>query len=222
MEGDQTVKVQFSHISWVLLAIFSVAVFGACSSSAEKPDQGLQTGGQSTNADGSQTAVGPNAGGAGPGEKVKQYDLNHDNKPDVWAYYSQMTDPDNPGSTKESLVRKEWDFNFDGKVDIRRFFNFKGETVKDELDLDFDGRFDVTTFYRGGNKLRQEYDFNFDSKPDYWKFFEKKVIARTERDRDFNGRVDHWEYYRDGALERIGLDEDGDGQIDKWIQHKSE
>jgi hypothetical protein len=199
---------------WIIVAVVSMVLTSGCAGTPDTP---------------SGHATSPGAGGAGRedesiaptgDEKLKQFDLNHDNKPDVWAYYTQMTDPQDPQKTRESLVRKEWDFNFDGKVDIRRHFNFKGEGVKDELDLDFDGRFDVTTFYRSGNRIRQEYDFNFDSKPDYWKFFENNVIARTERDRDFNGRVDRWEYYTEGNIERIGLDEDGDGQIDKWIQEE--
>jgi len=220
------VKVWHSSKTSLRLRLLSVSasilLVAGCASSPDKPtgsgsgalatDQ-MAAGDTGAASSGSQTAA---------GEKLKQFDLNHDNKPDVWAYYGQLADPQNPGSTRETLVRKEWDFNFDGKVDIRRYFNFKGETVKDELDLDFDGRFDVTTYYRSGTKLRQEYDFNFDSKPDYWKFFENNVVARTERDRDFNGRVDHWEYYTEGALDRIGLDEDGDGQIDKWIQQKTE
>ena len=199
--------------SWISLA--TLVCFGGiagCAGSPDKPSEQPAAGGGGSAA--------PAEASAGTDQKVKQFDLNHDNKPDVWAYYGPMADPDNPSQTHETLVRKEWDFNFDGKVDIRRHFNFKGEAVKDELDLDFDGRFDVTTYYRGGKKLRQEYDFNFDNQPDYWKFFEKDVLVRTERDRDFNGRVDRWEYFAEGQLDRIGLDEDGDGQIDKWIQHK--
>jgi hypothetical protein len=199
---------------WILVVLASVMLVAGCAGSPETPTgpMGSPVG----------TARAPDDESVAPSgnEKLKQFDLNHDNKPDVWAYYTQMTDPKDPQGTRESLVRKEWDFNFDGKVDIRRHFNFKGEAVKDELDLDFDGRFDVTTFYRSGSKIRQEFDFNFDSKPDYWKFFEKNVITRTERDRDFNGRVDRWEYYTEGNIERIGLDEDGDGQIDKWIQEE--
>ena len=158
----------------------------------------------------------------GPGEKVEVFDLNHDNKPDVWVTYGPMTNPDNPQETKIVLLKKEIDLNHDGKVDVRQFFNFKGETIKDELDLDFDGKFDVTTFYQNGQKVRQEYDFGFDGKPHLWKFYEKNIIVRAEWDRDLNGRVDRWEYYIDGKLDRVGLDEDGDGNIDTWIQQEGE
>jgi len=198
----------------VCLLVATGCWMAACASSPDKPDRAQPQDQAAADGGGGPAGQSP----AGDGEQVKQFDLNHDNKPDVWATYGQMADPDNPGQTRESLVRKEWDFNFDGKVDIRRYFNFRGETVKDELDLDFDGRFDVTTFYQKGAKVRQEYDFNFDSKPDYWKFFDDGVISRTERDRDFDGRVDRWEYYSEGKIDRVGLDEDGDGQIDKWLQ----
>jgi hypothetical protein len=200
----------------VILSL-SLSLGVGCASSPDKPDErGLATGPE-TELSGRPATGG---GGAQAGEQVKQFDLNHDNQPDVWAYYGPMEDPDAPGQTHEALIRKEWDFNFDGKVDIRRYFNFRGETVKDELDLDFDGRFDVTTYYQAGSKVRQEYDFNFDKQPDYWKFYEKNVIVRSERDRDFNGRVDRWEYFAEGKLDRVGLDEDGDGQIDKWLQEE--
>ncbi len=212
-------KVLFSRSGWKFLWFATFAWVAACSASPTKPDSVHQP---QPVAEATANAVPGAPGAAAPGEKLKQYDLNHDNKPDVWAYFGQMTDPKNPSGTTESLVRKEWDFNFDGKVDIRRHLNFKGEIAKDELDLDFDGRFDVVTFYQGGVKQRQAYDFNFDSKPDYWKFFEKSVLVRTERDRDFNGRVDYWEYYKGGKLDRIGMDQDGDGQIDKWIQQPAE
>ncbi len=215
-------KVLFSLCSWMFLWIATLSWFAACSASPTKPDGEHQATHQQPGAEASANAGVETPGTAAPGEKLKQYDLNHDNKPDVWAYFGQMTDPDNPSATKEALVRKEWDFNFDGKVDIRRFFNFKGEIAKDELDLDFDGRFDVVTYYQGGVRQRQSYDFNFDSKPDYWKYYEKNVLVRTERDRDFNGRVDYWEYYKDGKLDRIGMDQDGDGQIDKWIQQPAD
>src|SRR5271170_90703 len=48
-------------------------------------------------------------------EKVVQYDLNRDGKPDVWEYYVTVKDAD--GHSVDHLVRKEMDLNFDGKVD---------------------------------------------------------------------------------------------------------
>jgi hypothetical protein len=190
----------------VLIILTVVFLLGGCSGSKKNASSGMAT------------PTGELGQHPGSGERVEVFDLNHDNKPDVWASYGPMTNPDNPQETKIVLLKKEWDLNFDGKIDSRSYYNFKGEVIKDELDLDFDGKIDVTTFYQNEQKVRQEYDFNFDGKPDFWKFYDKNILIRTERDRDLNGRVDRWEYYIDGKLDRVGLDEDGDGNIDKWIQ----
>ena len=203
---------------FLLLAGFMcISVFTGCSTSPDKPttEHNIQV----IEEDANHRSPGAPSEPA-DGEVMRKFDLNHDNKPDVWAFYKDSGGGEPHQYLLENLIRKEWDFNFDGRVDIRRLYNSAGEIVQDQLDLDFDGKFDVRTRYQAGTKIKQEYDFNFDTKPDYWKFFEKNVIARTERDRDFNGRIDRWEYYREGQLDRIGLDEDGDGQIDKWIQEE--
>jgi hypothetical protein len=197
---------------------FFLFMFSGCGSKPEKPDTKSGEEVKPGNVKETNGLSAQKPGEAGPGEKVKAFDLNKDNKPDVWAFYGSSDETSKTDPEKAPLLRKEWDFNFDGRVDIRRYFGPKAEILKDQLDLDFDGKFDVSTFYQAGKKVRQEYDFNFDTKPDYWKYFENDVLVRTERDRDFNGRVDRWEYYLEGKLDRIGLDEDGDGQIDKWIQ----
>ncbi len=217
--GDLDVKRHLGRaILFAMAVLWSVSIFGCSTSPQVMP----------TGSDGEQSVEIPvhvtraqdgRPSKAGSDEKIVQYDLNRDNKPDVWAYLGPMSNPDNPQEiTQEGLRHKEWDFNFDGKVDICRYYDFKGGAIRDEMDLDFDGHVDVVTYYLGGKKQRQEYDYNFDNTPDFWKFFEKDKLARTERDRDFNGRIDQWEYYIGGKLDRIGLDEDGDGQIDKWIQ----
>src|SRR5215813_10219144 len=54
------------------------------------------------------------------GEKVTEFDLNHDGKPDVWAYTVKAKTPD--GREYDKLVRKELDINFDGKVDVVRYY----------------------------------------------------------------------------------------------------
>jgi len=211
------------HSWWLAGAVGLIVACGGCKSGPEaRPgDEGhANTGGDEAGAAEGGSLAG--AAGARPGEKVQTFDLNDDKKPDVWAYLGPMEDPASPGQTREGLVRKEWDFNFDSKIDIRRYYNFKEEVVKDEMDLDFDGKFDVATYWQSGTRVRQEYDFNFDGKSDVWKYFEKGQLVRLERDRDYNGRVDRWEYFVEGRLDRTGLDEDGDGQIDKWIQQTEE
>src|SRR6187401_2238768 len=46
-------------------------------------------------------------------EKVKELDVNRDYKPDVWTYYVEAKGPD--GQERERKVRKEIDFNGDGR-----------------------------------------------------------------------------------------------------------
>lgn len=211
-----------THVALLGVLVIGMWFHAGCKSGPDtRPaDDGRTAGGEAEG--GSERGRLAGVSGAQPGEKVQAFDLNDDKKPDVWAYYGPLEDPANPGKLREGLVRKEWDFNFDGKVDIRRYYNYKEEVVKDEMDLDFDGKFDVATYWQGGTRVRQEYDFNFDGKTDSWKYYEKGQVVRIERDRDYNGRVDRWEYFVEGKLDRTGLDEDGDGQIDKWIQQTEE
>lgn len=212
-------KKQHEWLTLCAMGFFLVAIITGCSSNPEIPQSGLGINQSRNNSDSMQRSTKGSPSKAGSDEKLVHYDLNRDNKPDVWAYFGPLKNPDNPKEIKNQALRhKEWDFNFDGKVDICRYFDFNGIAIKDEMDLDFDGHIDVITHYNESKKLRQEYDYNFDNTPDFWKYFEKDVLVRTERDRDFNGRIDQWEYYIGGKIDRIGLDEDGDGQIDKWIQ----
>ncbi len=207
------------NVRWISLltvvALFMLA--GGCSSTPEKPDEGPAAGPSGSDAQ-SGKAGGPSE--AAEGETVTKYDLNHDKKPDVWAYHGELADPQNPGKTKKGIIRKEWDLNFDGKIDIKQFFDYKGRLVKDWIDFDFDGIFDAITYYKDGKKVRQEINYDTDEQPECFKYFEKGKLVRVERDRDSNGKIDQWEYYKDGKLDRIGKDEDGDGEIDKWVQQE--
>src|SRR4051812_30585983 len=54
-------------------------------------------------------------------EKVTEFDLNGDKKPDVWTYTIEAKGAD--GKPYEKLVRKELDINWDGKVDISRNYD---------------------------------------------------------------------------------------------------
>ena len=75
-------------------------------------------------------------------EKVTEFDLNGDKKPDVWTYTVEAKGPD--GKTYEKLVRKELDINWDGKVDYWEYW--EGDQV-DRVgeDLDGDGNVDKWT-----------------------------------------------------------------------------
>ena len=149
-------------------------------------------------------------------EKVVQYDLNRDGKPDVWEYSVTVKDAD--GHATERVVRKEMDLNFDGKVDAVYWYDDKGEKVREQLDLDFDGKVDETIFFEKGQVVRKERDLNGDGKVDTWLFYERGQLVRKERDTKGSGRVDYWEFWENGQIDRIGEDLDGDGNVDRWTR----
>lgn len=146
----------------------------------------------------------------------KSYDLNGDNKPDIWEYYKKVG---RDGKEMDMIVRKEFDLNHDGKVDMVKVFNEKGEVTREMIDFDFDSRFDTTNIYEKGQMVRQEMDLNWDGRPDIIKIYEKGKIVRKELSTKIDGKMDYFEYYDDkGSIDRIGLDKNGDGEVDKWIK----
>jgi hypothetical protein len=150
-------------------------------------------------------------------EKVTEYDLNHDKKPDVWSF--TVEGKDDQGRDIDKLVRKELDINWDGKVDITRFYDEREAVHKEALDLDFDSRVDQVNFYEKGQIVRKERDLDYNGKPDLWIFFEKGKIVRKERDTDSNSKIDYWEYWEGDQVDRVGEDLDGDGAVDRWTKN---
>ena len=150
-------------------------------------------------------------------EKVTEYDLNGDKKPDVWTY--TITTKNAEGKEVERLVRKDLDINWDGKVDIARVYDEKEQISRESLDLDFDGKVDEVIFYEKGLVVRKERDLSSSGKPSLWVFYEKGQIVRKERDTNADGKVDYWEYWENNQVDRIGEDLDGDGNVDKWTKN---
>jgi antitoxin component YwqK of YwqJK toxin-antitoxin module len=143
-------------------------------------------------------------------EIVKEFDLNHDGKTDVWKFYQK----DAQGQLK--LVRKEMDINWDGRVDVFKYYDDKEQMTKEALDLDYDGHLDQVTYFKSGEIEHKEKDLDYNGKPDLWVFFEKGQIVRKERDTKGAGKVDYWEIWANGAPSRVGEDLDGDGSVDRW------
>src|SRR6185295_17145977 len=54
-------------------------------------------------------------------ERITKYDLNHDGTPDVFAYTVPVKGDD--GKEVQRLIRKELDLNFDGKIDITKWYD---------------------------------------------------------------------------------------------------
>lgn len=188
------------------------AVLAACSGGKEavKGDQ------QAAGADRERLAENIRRGQAG-NEKVTEYDLNRDQKPDVWAYTVPWKDAE--GREIDKLVRKELDINGDGKVDITRYYDGQEQVQRETLDLDFDGKVDSVNLYEKGAITRKERDLDSNGKSDVWVYFEKGKIVRKERDINSDGKVDYWEYWEDDQVDRIGEDLDGDGSVDRWTRN---
>lgn len=150
-------------------------------------------------------------------EKVTEYDLNGDKKPDVWSY--SITAKDAGGKDVDRLVRKELDLNWDGKVDISRIYDEREQIVQEALDMDFDGKVDQVNFYEKGVIVRKERDMLAAGRPTSWLFFEKGRLVRKEKDTNNDGKVDYWEYWEGDQVDRVGEDLDGDGNVDKWTKN---
>ena len=147
-------------------------------------------------------------------EKVTEKDTNTDEKTDVWVY--SVEEPGADGQSRQRMIRKELDINWDGRVDITTYYDAREEREREAMDLDFDGKVDSVYFYEKGLNVRRERDLNADGKTDVWAYYEKGKLARKERDSNGDGRVDYWEYWENGQVDRIGEDLDGDGNVDKW------
>jgi hypothetical protein len=143
------------------------------------------------------------------GFERRDLDLNKDGRPDAYQFVVVEGEA-------SRVVRKEADVNFDGKIDVVRNLDTKGELVEERIDTDFDGRIDIVIAFQQGLIVKKTYDTNFDSKIDLWRTFEKGVIVKEEADLNYDGAVDFWEYYEGGILDRVGIDRNGDGNVDEW------
>jgi len=149
------------------------------------------------------------------GKNVVTYDLNHDNKPDVWRLYK--TDDD--GGTKvEYLTCKQVDFDHDGRKDWVVGYNRKGNTLFEKADFDYDGKWDMSAIYdtKTGLLAEVERDTDFDGKFDVKEVYDSAgQLTSVRRDRNGDGQPDLWEQYKDGVLLAILYDDDFDGKVDR-------
>ncbi len=114
------------------------------------------------------------------------------------------------------LFCRETDANFDGRVDITRFFDDQGRVRRVEDDYDFDGKIDVVATYRDGTIVSDVLDTNFDGRTDTWREYQNARLARAQRDSNSDGIVDMWEDFDErGNVARTRTDANGDGQPDE-------
>ena len=113
------------------------------------------------------------------------------------------------------------DMNFDGHVDLTRFYAEDGEATRLELhDFDFDRRVDEIALFEGGQRVRAEIDTDFDDRMDLFMWCEDGQATRVQRRRIRRDRVDTWETYEAGVLEEAKYDEDGDGEPDRFEHYR--
>jgi len=149
------------------------------------------------------------------GKNVVTYDLNHDNKPDVWRLYKT----DDEGGTKvEYMTCKQVDFDHDGRKDWVVAYNRKGNTLFEKADFDYDAKWDMSAIYdtKTGAVAEVERDTDFDGKFDVKEVYDSAgQLTSVRRDRNSDGQPDLWEQYKDGVLLAILYDDDFDGKVDR-------
>jgi len=149
------------------------------------------------------------------GKNVVTYDLNHDNKPDVWRLYQTVDD----GGTKvEFLTCKQVDFDHDGRKDWVVAYNRKGNPLYEKADFDYDGKWDMSAVFdpKTGIIAEVERDTDFDGKFDVKEIYDSAgALVSVQRDRNADGQPDVWEQYKDGILIAILYDDDFDGKVDR-------
>jgi hypothetical protein len=149
------------------------------------------------------------------GKNVVTYDLNHDNKPDVWRLYKSE---DEGGTKVEFLTCKQVDFDHDGRKDWVVGYNRKGNSLYEKADFDYDGKWDMSSVYdtKSGAIAEVERDTDFDGKFDVKEVYDSAgQLTSVRRDRNSDGQPDLWEQYKDGVLLAILYDDDFDGKVDR-------
>lgn len=117
----------------------------------------------------------------------------------------------------ERVLRcREVDTNLDGKKDLFRTYDKKGEPLTEEADTNYDGRIDTWIKFAAGKIAEAEFDRNQDGKADEFRIYTGGKLARAQKDATLDGKLDTWEVFEDGRLTRVGVDTNGDGKVDEW------
>ncbi len=149
------------------------------------------------------------------GKNAVTYDLNHDNKPDVWRLYKTE---DEGGTKVEFMTCKQVDFDHDGRKDWVVAYNRKGNTLFEKADFDYDAKWDMSAIYdtKTGKIAEVERDTDFDGKFDVKEVYDSAgQLTSVRRDRNTDAQPDLWEQYKDGVLLAILYDDDFDGKVDR-------
>lgn len=190
------------------LLIGALIAFYACSGAAEQTDPGQLS------------ELAPQPIMAGTPEdgalRAEKGDVSGDGKADVWNFYKEVPNPDDPTVPKRVLVKKEADLNFDGRKDITRDFDADGVLSREEADLDYDGVIDQVNLYDQGILVEKRV-YRGEGLIFMWKYYEEGKMVRLGRDDDSDGRPDYCElWYAGEKLSKKGWDKTGDGECDYW------
>src|SRR5687768_15326081 len=149
------------------------------------------------------------------GKNVITYDLNNDNRPDVWRLYKTE---DEGGTKFEFMTCKQVDFDHDGRMDWVVAYNRKGASLSEKADFDYDGKFDMSAVYdtKTTHVAEVERDTNFDGKFDVKEIYDSQGgLSNIRRDRNGDNQPDQWEQYKNTVLVAILYDENYDGRVDR-------
>jgi hypothetical protein len=96
-------------------------------------------------------------------------------------------------------VRTE-DQNGDGRPDIWRRYDSRGQLTEVNVDSNFDGSPDIEEYYERGVLVRREIDRNFDGQADLVEEFDAETHGQTRSvvDIDYDGTADLLVLFRDG------------------------
>jgi hypothetical protein len=149
------------------------------------------------------------------GKNVVTYDLNKDNKPDVWRLYKTE---DEGGTKIEFMTCKQVDFDHDGRKDWVVGYNRKGNPLFEKADFDYNGKFDMSAVFdiKTAKVAEVERDTNFDGTFDVKEIYDTSgTLQSIRRDRNGDSQPDEWEQYKDNILIAILYDDDFDGRVDR-------
>lgn len=149
---------------------------------------------------------------------LEKVDLDGNGQPDIFNYYRERA------NAPRLLTRKDTDLNYDGRVDMRSWFDDYGHLQMEEMDIDFDGRWDQKDFYQDTNgdgsveRVTSEIDTDGNERPNVFIVYRDGKVVRKERDTNGDNRIDVWEKFgEDGSVIKAGKDvgPNYDGVVDE-------
>jgi len=149
------------------------------------------------------------------GKNVVTFDLNKDNRADVWRLYKVE---DEGGTKVEFLTCKQVDFDHDNRKDWVVAYNRKGNPIFEKTDFNYDGKFDFSAVFdaKTTHYAEIERDTDFDGRFDVKEIYDTRGgLASARRDRNGDNTPDQWEQYKETILIAILYDDDFDGRVDR-------